>query len=101
MDLLTSRIVVRGVSYEVRELSAEEYAGVRKLTAKNETHRIEAWSVSLACIEPKLGTETEVMKLPQLLVDKLSTEIFRLTKGQPEKKASPTESSSSTDLPVS
>ena len=77
-ELVTNRILVRGKSYLVRELTGREMAGVRALLEK-EKQRIPAYVASVACMDPKLGTEAECAEMPHRLLDAISTESVRLT----------------------
>lgn len=78
-------ISIRGESYTVRELTGKEMQGVRKLAASDtEKVRVEAFVTHLCCIEPKYKTEAEAAELPQIVVDRVSAEAFRLTRGGDE-----------------
>lgn len=82
-ELVTNRILVRGKEYLVRELNGREMAGVRGLLEKDKP-RISAYVASVACIDPKLGTEKECFELPHRLIDAIATESIRLTNADDE-----------------
>lgn len=58
-------------------------AGVRALLMKeSERTRIPAYVSSIACVEPKLGTEKECAELPHIILEAIATESMRLTNPQ-------------------
>jgi hypothetical protein len=77
-QLLTSRVTVRGVEYTVQELTGKQMAGLRKLLEKDKT-RMEAWLMTACCVDPKIENEAAAMELPQVVLDKVSAEIMRLS----------------------
>ena len=77
----TSSLMIRDVSYKVREMSGKDMRGLRILLAsEKEKVRSEAWLVSACTLTPTM-TEAEANELPQFTLAKLQNEILRLTNG--------------------
>jgi hypothetical protein len=93
LDFKANEISIRGRTYRVRELSGAEMAEVRRLINHGEQHRSEPYVAWKCTLEPPVASEAAAMALPQIVVDKVSAEAFRLTKlddpkeGEPAKNA--------------
>jgi hypothetical protein len=88
LDFLTNEISIRGRTYRVRELTGQEMAEVRRLTA-SEIWRVETYVTWKACLEPVFASELVVGKQPQIVIDRVSAEAFRLTKSDEAKEGEP------------
>lgn len=82
IDLVTSTIVIRNTTYTVREMTGKEMAAVRKLVVDDaQKFRTQNYVASICCVDPKIASELEASALPQLVIERISDEAFRLTKG--------------------
>jgi hypothetical protein len=93
VEFQASEISIRGRTYRVRELSGAEMAEVRRLINSGAQQRSEPYVAWKCCLDPPIASEAAAMALPQIVVDKVSAEAFRLTKldepaeGEPAKNA--------------
>jgi hypothetical protein len=74
-----SNITIRGKLYRVRELDARTMAEVRRLIDA-EKWRVEAFVTWKCCIDPPFASEKAALEEPHIVVDKVSSEAFRLSK---------------------
>jgi len=82
---ITNTITIRGKPYLVCEMDAQTMKMVREMIATDK-HRSEAFITLKCCVEPKFSSEAEILKLPQIIADKVSSEAFRLTGLEEETK---------------
>lgn len=75
---ITNTITIRGKPYLVSEMDGQTMKLVREMLATDK-HRSEAFITVKCCLEPKFSSEADVLKLPQIIADKVSSEAFRLT----------------------
>jgi hypothetical protein len=85
-DFLENTITIRGRQFVVRELDGKTMAAARRIIAEDKS-RLEAFVTWKGCVDPPFKDEAEVLALPQIFADKISEEVFRLTKADPEKNA--------------
>ena len=76
---VTNVISIRGKSYTVSEMDSATMAQVRKML-ETEKWKVEPYVTLKCCVDPKFASEADVLKLPQIIADKVSEEAFRLTK---------------------
>lgn len=76
--LLSNTITVRGVSYQVREISGRIMREVRK-RLKDQPETVEAFLVWACTVDPKFASESAAADEPHALLKAISEEAFRLT----------------------
>jgi hypothetical protein len=81
---LEGTVTIRGETFTVRELDAKSMREARRII-DTDKHRLEIYVAFKGTVEPKFESEEDLLKRPQIFADKLSAEIFRLTKVDDEK----------------
>lgn len=82
-ELLTSTVKVRGVSYEVREISGRIMREVRK-RLKDSPETVEAFLAWACTLNPKFASETAAADEPHFILKAISEEAFRLSSAPAE-----------------
>jgi hypothetical protein len=81
-SLVANTITVRGVSYEVREISGRIMREIRK-RLKDQPETVEAFMAWACTVEPKFASESAAADEPHAILKAISEEAFRLSAAPP------------------
>jgi hypothetical protein len=81
-ELVSNVILVRGLSYTVREINGRTMREVRK-RLRDSPETVEAFLAWACTVEPKFASESAATDEPHLLLKAISEEAFRLSRPPP------------------
>lgn len=84
-ELLTSKIEIRGATYEVREIDGKTMREVRK-RVKDQPETVEAYLAFKCTVSPPFESEAVAANAAHLALKLISEEAFRLSSAEADAK---------------